>query len=105
MRMEEWRQIGGGLQTIRKMRMDARQHWKWNQAGNTETLACHFLPRYYMDLGHPSRLPYGSLRSAWTGPGRDPTRITDTRKWQALSWRYCSASRWSVPNILPITIK
>jgi transposase len=21
--------------------------------------------------GHPSRLPYGSLRSAWTGPGRD----------------------------------
>jgi hypothetical protein len=72
MRMEEWRQIGGGLQTIRKMRMDARQHWKWNQTGNTETLACHFLPRYYMDLGHPSRLPYGSLRSAWTGPGRDP---------------------------------
>jgi hypothetical protein len=25
-----------------------------------------------MDLGHPSRLPFGSLRSAWTGPGRDP---------------------------------
>jgi hypothetical protein len=72
MRMEEWRQIGGGLQTIRKMRMDARQHCKWNLAGNTEMSACHFLPRYYMDLGHPSRLPYGSLRSAWTGPGRDP---------------------------------
>jgi hypothetical protein len=34
--------------------------------------ACHFLRTYYMDLGHPSRLPYGSLRSAWTGPGRDP---------------------------------
>jgi hypothetical protein len=25
-----------------------------------------------MDPDRPSRLPYGSLRSAWTGPGRDP---------------------------------
>ena len=61
-----------GLQTIKKMQMDASQQRKWNLAGNTETLACHFLRTYYMDLGHPSRLPYGSLRSAWTGPGRDP---------------------------------
>jgi hypothetical protein len=26
----------------------------------------------YMNHDHPSRLTYGSLRSAWTGPGRDP---------------------------------
>ena len=45
---------------------------KQNLTGNTEVLACHFLRRYYMDPGHPSSLPYGSLRSAWTGPGRDP---------------------------------
>jgi hypothetical protein len=29
----------------------------------------------YMDHSHPSRLPYGSLRSAWTGPGRDPNGV------------------------------
>jgi hypothetical protein len=68
-------------------------------------VACHFLQRDCMDLGHPSRLPNGSLRSAWTGPGRDPNEFTYTRKWQALSrWR-CCASRWSAPNILAITNK
>ena len=36
--------------------------------------SCHFLHRYYMDRSHPSRLPSGSLRSALTGPGRDPER-------------------------------
>lgn len=44
-----------------------------NLAGITEVLACHFLRPYYMDPRHPSRLPYGSLRSVWTGPGRDPS--------------------------------
>ncbi len=37
--------------------------------------------------GHPSRLPCGSLRSAWTGPGRDASGFTDTRKWQAMLWQ------------------
>jgi len=54
------------------MRMESKQQRPGNRIGNTEMLACHFLRPYYMDLGHPSRLPYGSLRSAWTGPGRDP---------------------------------
>jgi len=75
MRMEGWRQIGGWLA---KQRETAERTWQE---------ACHFLHRYYMDHHHPSRLPDGSLRSAWTGPGHDPKRFTDTRKWQALSWR------------------
>jgi hypothetical protein len=69
-------------------------------------LACHFLRPYYMDLGHPSRLPDGSLRSAWTGPGRDPNGFTHTRKWQTMFWQDLGcASRWSTPSILPITSK
>jgi len=72
-----------------------------NLAGNTEVLACHFLRPYYMDPGHPSRLPYGSLRSAWTGPGRDPRGLTYTRKWQAMFWHDLGyTSRWSGPNIV-----
>jgi hypothetical protein len=55
----------------------------------------------YMDHDHPSRLPDGSLRSTWTGPDRDPKGSSNTRKWQALSWRCCCASGWSAPNILP----
>jgi hypothetical protein len=52
-----------------------------------QTFACHFLHRYYMDRGRPSRLPYGSLRSALTGPDRDPGRFAERRKWQAMSRR------------------
>ncbi len=66
-------------------------------------VACHFLQRDGMDLGHPSRLPNGSLRSAWTEPGRDPTEFTYTRKWQALFRRRRCASHWSARN-LPIDI-
>ena len=55
--------------------MESKQQRPGNRIGNTEMLACHFLQPYYMDLGHPSRLPNGSLRSAWTGPGRDPNGI------------------------------
>ena len=81
------------------------QQHQGNVAENTEMSACHFLHGDCMDLGHPSRLPDGSLRSAWTGPGRDPNEFTHTRKWQALSWRRWCASRWSAPNILSITNK
>jgi hypothetical protein len=35
--------------------------------------------------GHPSRLPSGSLRSAWTGPGRDAGTLSATREWQAMN--------------------
>ena len=62
MRMEGWRQIGDWLA---KQRETAERTWQE---------ACHFLHRYYMDHHHPSRLPDGSLRSAWTGPGHDPKR-------------------------------
>jgi hypothetical protein len=37
--------------------------------------------------GHPSRLPEGSLRSAWTGPDRAAGGVPDTRKGQAQSVR------------------
>ena len=37
--------------------------------------------------GHPSRLCYGSLRSALTGPGRHAREFTNTRKWQPIFWR------------------
>jgi len=87
--MEGWRQIGGRLGSEEKMRR-----------GLGRKPAISFIVDY-MDHDHPFRLPDGSLRSAWTGPGRDPKRLSNTRKWQALSWRCCYASRWSAPNILP----
>lgn len=68
------------LRTLKEMRMELRQQRPGNRMGNTEMVACHFLHRDCMDLGHPSRLPNGSLRSAWTGPGRDPQGFTHTRK-------------------------
>ena len=86
----------------RKMRMEAGRQREQSWQANAELLACHFLHPYYTDLGHPSRLPCGSLRSAWTGPGRDPSRIPRRRKWQAISWRRACASRWSEPCILPL---
>ena len=86
----------------RKMRMEAGRQREQSLQANAELLACHFLHPYYTDLGHPSRLPCGSLRSAWTGPGRDPSRIPGRRKWQAMSWRSGCASRWSAPYILPL---
>jgi len=55
--------------------MEETQQHQGNVAENTEMSACHFLHGDCMDLGHPSRLPDGSLRSAWTGPGRDPNGI------------------------------
>ena len=66
---KEWRQIGGGLQTIRKMRMDARQRWKWNQAGNTERSACHFLglPIIWISATLP-----GCPAARFARPGRGP---------------------------------
>ena len=93
------------LQTLKEMRMELRQQHPANRIANTEMVACHFLQRDCMDPGHPSRLPDGSLRSAWTGPGRDPNEFTDTRKWQALYRRRRCASHWSAPNILSITNK
>jgi hypothetical protein len=93
------------LRTLREMRMELRQQRPGNRIGNTEMVACHFLQRDCIDLGHPSRLPHGSLRSARTGPGRDPRGFTHTRKWQALSRRRRCASRWSARNILSITNK
>ena len=87
----------------RRMRMEAGRQRERNWLANEEPRACHFLHRYYMDLGHPSRLPCGSLRSAWTGPGRDPRELTHTRKWQAMFCRRrLHASRWSEPHILPL---
>ncbi len=81
------------LRTLKEMRMELRQQGPGNR---TEMVACHFLQRDGMDLDHPSRLPNGSLRSAWTGPGRDPNEFTYTRKWQTM---FCQdlgcASRWS----------
>ena len=51
--------------------------WKRGDSANRDQQAtkraCHFLHRYYMDRSHPSRLPSGSLRSALTGPGCDPS--------------------------------
>jgi hypothetical protein len=44
----------------------------------------------YMDHSHPSRLPYGSLRSAWTGPGRDPNGFFLIRG----NGRLCHRRRW-----------
>ena len=85
-----------------KMRMEAGRQRERSWQANKKMLACHFLPPYYMDLGHPSRLPSGSLRSAWTGPGRDPSRIPGRRKWQAMFWRSGCPSRWSEPYILPL---
>ena len=84
-----------------KMRMEAGRQRERSWPAK-KMLACHFLPPYYMDLGHPSRLPGGSLRSAWTGPGLDPSRIPGRRKWQAMAWRPVFASRWSEPHILPL---
>ena len=85
-----------------KMRMEAGRRHERSWQTKTELLACHFLHPYYADLGHPSRLPSGSLCSAWTGPGRDPSRIPGRRKWQAILWRPRCASRWSEPYILPL---
>ena len=42
--------------------------------------------------GHPSRLPYGSLRSAWTGPGRDAGK---SFHYQAMAGALCKASTLS----------
>ena len=36
---------------------------------------------------HPSRLPFGSLRSALTGPVGDAGTLTETREWQDLHWQ------------------
>ena len=55
------------------------------------TLSAIFSSCMILHHGHPSRLPCGSLRSAWTGPGRDASGFTDTRKWQALFWQ----PRWT----------
>src|SRR5262245_61801985 len=85
-----------------KMRMEAGRQRERSRQVNTKMAACHFLPPYYMDLGHPSRLPSGSLCSDWTGPGRDPRGIPGRRKWQAMAWRRQFASRWSEPHILPL---
>jgi hypothetical protein len=99
--MEGWRQIGGGLAND-KENANGNETTEQRDCGkNTEMSACHFLQRDCMDLGHPSRLPQGSLRSAWTGPGRDPQGFTHTRKWQALYQRRWCASRWSAPNCCP----
>jgi hypothetical protein len=86
----------------RKMRMEAGRQREQCKQVNTKRAAYHFLPPYYMDRGHPSRLPSGSLCSAWTGPGRDPKGIPGRRKWQAMAWRRAFASRWSEPHILPL---
>src|SRR5579864_3166195 len=85
-----------------KMRMEAGRQRERSWQTKAELLACHFLHFYYADLGHPSRLPSGSLCSAWTGPGRDPSRIPGRRKWQAILWQPGCASRWSEPCILPL---
>jgi hypothetical protein len=60
--MEGWRQIGGWLAKEEKY---AEGIW------HSRKPAISFILDY-MDHSHPSRLPYGSLRSAWTGPGRNP---------------------------------
>jgi hypothetical protein len=64
---------------------------------------CHSLPFYFRHRGHPSRLPYGSLRSALTGPVRD-ANFPLTRG----NGRFCTArfhalcdSRWS-PRGFPL---
>src|SRR5271169_4833153 len=94
------------LRTFKEMRMESKQQRTGSRTGNTEMVACHFLQRDYTDPGHPSRLPNGSLRSAWTGPGRDPSGITGKRKWQAMFWHDLGChSRWSAPNIVRNTIK
>src|SRR5215469_7527243 len=36
---------------------------------------------------HPSRLPFGSLRSALTGPVGDAGTLTGKREWQLLFWQ------------------
>ena len=36
---------------------------------------------------HPSRLPFGSLRSALTGPVGDAGTLTGMREWQDLFWQ------------------
>ena len=59
-RMEGWRQIGGWLGSERE-----------NAKGLGRKPAISFIVDY-MDHDHPSRLPDGSRRSTWTGPGRDP---------------------------------
>jgi len=64
----------------------AMRRGPWRTEIERKMLACHFLGRKAVDHGHPSRLPCGSLRSALTEPGRDPSRIADTRKWQAMFW-------------------
>jgi len=46
--------------------------------------------------GHPSRLPYSSLRSALTGPGCDASEFTDTRKWQTM---FCQPRLMSLPLV------
>ena len=55
----------------------------------------------YMDHVHPSRLPYGSLRSAWTGPVRDPNGFFLIRG----NGRLCPGGLLRLPlvgpNILP----
>jgi hypothetical protein len=50
-------------------------------------LAAIFSRWMVLHHGHPSRLPYGSLRSALTEPGRDARRFTNTRKWQPMFCR------------------
>ena len=67
--------------------MEAGRQRELTWQATKQMFACHFLHRYYMDRSHPSRLPFGSLRSALTGPDRDPGGITEKRKWQAMSWR------------------
>jgi hypothetical protein len=84
--MEGWRQIGGGLESAKENADGSETTVQRNREGNTLMLACHFLRTYYMDLGHPSRLPYGSLRSAWTGPGRDPRGFYSYEKMAGYFW-------------------
>ena len=63
-------------------------HQSYNRAKGP-AIACG---RCISHRGHPSRLPYGSLRSAWTGPGRDAGK---SFHYQAMAGALCKASTLS----------
>ena len=63
--------------------------WKRGDSANglggiTEMLACHFLHRYYMDRGHPSRLPLRLAALGLDGARPRSEGATNKRKWQAM---------------------
>lgn len=74
--------LGTAAKVAMRVRMEAWRQWRATAAGQnsmcknqrtrrgTQAGACHSLLLNDRQVGHPSRLPGGSLRSALTGPGR-----------------------------------